>query len=317
VNIFVNSQGKTAKAAKSSVNAVIEAFQELSKSNSFQQDTERLREAVKRETVLQSKIEDITNRILDSAMEYGGPETLAAEAKAWLDMLAEASMTVRRLSRQLEAMGMDPEGAAETEEAKQERPPVTNEQIAMENPEMANLLLERDKLVADIEYLKSDTGLGDQNARVVRARRHLEAVEKGISRIRAAHLKALPPQFTVGGEVNRLKALLRMQMETMQLCRAEAQQLGRIRARIERESSDKNTLVARLERERRLIEELNFQLRDKGRISVVSWGETGTEPSRDHRARFALIGGATGLGAVLLLGLCGVLLSRLRRWMNA
>jgi polysaccharide biosynthesis transport protein len=314
LDIFVTSRRDDPRLAQASVAALIEAYQELSRKESAQQDRDRLKAAEDSEKLLESRIADITGNILNLAVEYGGPETIDAEKTVWLQLLTDASVSARRIARELEALGEDSTSAVSEDEADgpeddpaSEDREISDEEIAVSNPTMASLLLQRDMILGDIEYLTQVDGLGEQHKQVIRERRRLEVVEAGIARIRHAFLRTVSGGKVPMDEVKRQKLIKRMHEETMAFAREEATRLGKLQARIERENSDKGTYVLQLERERRLIQELKFQLKDTGRIYVRSLGLLPSAPTRDDRIRnAALMGlafGSLGVGLVLIRSL--------------
>jgi uncharacterized protein involved in exopolysaccharide biosynthesis len=101
------------------------------------------------------------------------------------------------------------------------------------------------------------------------------------------------------------------QQDTERL-RAAQKMVPEFQDRPEWDEHERELARERLARVERLIEELNFQLRDKGRISVLSWGEALRAADPRHRIRSAIYGGAIGLGSALLLSLCIAVLLQLR-----
>jgi Mrp family chromosome partitioning ATPase/uncharacterized protein involved in exopolysaccharide biosynthesis len=267
--------------------------------------------AQRRETALQGIVQTLTrelsakrNEMFTLSNNYGA-ETLPRR----LDTKSEELANYDRILTQFD-MAIAEARSRESGDGEAVPAGYTVEELALQDPELANLVAARDELLARQETLRENLLPNHRTMRELQRQ-----IDEVLARIDAraqtvAGRVAAEEGLTGGGSVEQLEARRDRYREERNAISAEVNDLGRSArllqaARMEMEDLERRLDEASTELNRLRTERQNLQ-DDMGRVEIIE-GELPLSPSRDKRIPLAIGGAGAGLaigfGAVFLYGL--------------
>ncbi|MFW6031885.1 MAG: GumC family protein [Phycisphaeraceae bacterium] len=302
------------QAAEVGVQALVRAYMEIYGERERNRDQTQMRVLEDRKQSLSQQIKDLNSRILAIANEYG-TDALDQNYQFKLEELHKIESTMRRMQRELAFVEAGEERqqaeAAEAGEQAEEAQPLTAEDIAGADPEMADLLARQRRLREDIELLGAR--LGDRHRNVQSVRDQLAVVERSIEEKVAQVNEAGRPALAGDSEFGQMSpAQIRNQVEQIRAMYEEAREetlaLGRRKLEIDNLRDRQSGAEKRLEETEFRIEQLSLESAGRGRVDLLPGTDTSVEPVNQRKQYqmmgAGLFGGAgAGVGIVLLFGM--------------
>lgn len=277
--------------AVAGVRALIEAYTKLSED--LNDANEKLEYARAQVDVLGGKQKTTTDQILVRTAEYGGVEGLEIRHRAAIKQLLDVEDQLARVRQMLRDHKSDagPDGNA----------PKKAGEIALENPEVAKILLDLDVLEAEERYLAQQRG--KQNPALAALRRKIAARKKRIEQLAEAWNRVRATKALGGLSSAQLEDREQRLVAHLEALRARTRRIGETRAGVARLQAAQADLLRQLADMEAMKEQLTSQLTGKGRIRIPDPGSRPTEYFRDPRSRHFAWGAALGAlpGLLLLL----------------
>ncbi|MDJ0522838.1 MAG: hypothetical protein QNJ90_12290 [Planctomycetota bacterium] len=279
------------QVAVAGVQALIEAYTKLA--GELNDADERLSFAQAQIELLQGKIKVTTDKILAFTSQYGGTEGLEIRHRSGLQQLLETEDALESLRLTIRTFQADvgPDGTG----------PVSAIEIALENAEVARLLLEIADLVAEDKYLAEK--LGPQSEQRVVLQRRLGVRKEHLKRLVEAWHHRRARKAAGGATLPQLRDREKRLVQRLERLRMQNRRTGQTRADVERIQAERTGLGDKLKQMTGLKEQLEAQMAGSGRIRIADPGQLPTKYWRDRRPAYARLGGAIGAvpGLVLLL----------------
>lgn len=286
------------EAATVGVNEVINAYMRLVEERENDSGLDTLKALEKTKSEINGRLNDMRADVNAVTGDLGEP-ALEARYAFEIDQLNRLNTLVHDINLEIARAKADfGSGAKERE--------LTEDEIALRDPEMQRLVDERTAASDKVSYLVEVDKLGPNNPELVNARRAVESVDRRIAlrikseRTRLAGMAAGSETNPRVGELARVVALRDQTLE-------ETRRLGKKRLQLQNLAAERATLVERLADVNKRLEQINVESVVRGRISVSSYGDRPAGPDTDRRkplAAFSASGGLLlGFGIVLLWGL--------------
>ncbi len=316
--IFVSCTDEDPRFTSAAVDAVLRAYEALHGSEGSI-DAETIKKVEDQRDTLQREIDNLQSLVRAKASEAGfGTEDLTALHGARLQRVMELEAKVDDLGlrlREAGALGGAPEGPGPPPDLTGEDRPLTPMVIAAMDPDMRRLRTLEFDLETRIGRLEAE-GYGTNHASVRSARAELAGVRKAIQRLtedwegaRRSGMAA-PTGASVVESLDDLRARYEALKTELDLKRAELKRIDDARSLLSGLNRDleyrRDALKTIFERHRRLTVEASGPEKTRGRINVMSYGDTDAFPSVDKRKQLAALGFVAGgglpVGVMLLVG---------------
>jgi Mrp family chromosome partitioning ATPase/uncharacterized protein involved in exopolysaccharide biosynthesis len=310
--------------AAAGVNAAIEAYKRSYDSTADAELKHRLELLRNQKQVLDQKVAQIQAQLESVTRDVGAAEleTRYANAVDRLHMLqsrrAEVSLAIASVP--------DADSPPSTQPSASGSLPaeITVERIARNDPQMARLLSEKERVEEDLERVRRRFGYRDAHPEVVERLARLEQLQQRIEKC-AADYRALeteiaqqvtPINAASTGTIGSI-AVLHAQQPVIERLYEQANQdvltLGAKRQHVAQLTTQGSKLDAELDAVEQRLRNLQLEAGLGGRLSVINPGEIPVRVFYDPRKKYALAGAVAGAGMpVALLVLVGLLGSKYR-----
>ncbi len=296
--------------AQVGANAITDAYMKELERSEQSSDSQRLRVLENRRLDLQRKIEKLNADKSALSTEHN-ELTIGDELKRMTEVRDMLENELNDVRMQLAELGVDAEGESPNPDQ------LTVEQLALVNPQLAELLQNRDQLEADIDY-KKRLGMGDRHREMRDLLAALDTLNAQIEKLVQA-MRSSPDSLAwqpgngdaptdTTSPVAVLKAKERTLARKYENAKAEAQHLANIYSQMQTITADLEYKQKELTDTVALIDTLLLESEATGRAEVISHGAMPIKPyNTGKRKQLAALGGMAGfcggVGLVLLWGL--------------
>ncbi len=308
--IMVRATLDSAAQPQQAVDAVIDAYQELYSEAGDKEMGDRERALLDRRISLEGQLKDKRDEILQTGEKFGTDE-LDEISKVRLNDMLELEQKVahqRQIIAQLES------NAPQDDQQGSDNPDLTLEHLATLDPELGQLLSQREDLDAQLKMARRfgprhiQTRKLEEDKQVLdsRVQSRYDLVRSWIESGTALSPEALP--IAVETTLPQAKTLLDSLEGDLKKLKAEVLEVGKARLLINALKQDTETIKGRLAETNQALEQFQVERQNirQGRIMPI-YGDIPTQPSKDRRIQLAVMGGmggaGVGVGLVLLIGL--------------
>jgi uncharacterized protein involved in exopolysaccharide biosynthesis len=311
--IHLAGQSSDAEIAASTVNAVIDAYQALSREQSDSRQQIRVEELQSRESELLDRLRQINVRLLEVGGEYGTQSI----AKAHLRKVAQLEDLEQRLSELRGTIGQQEAAGSmadlDTGDGEIKR-------ATLLDRAMADMTFERVKKAAILETLR--LRYQSNHAKIRRATAELAVIDNAIEQ-RRTQIATLGKTgaLTAGNDKGSEKSILELKSLLDKLTmrrdefRTEARALNSKLVELTFLQEERREMRLMLDETRRALERVLVEGRNSlpGSIEIKARGGVPLRPVHDKRKKFAAAGAFVGAGAALgLVILLALVSSRCR-----
>ena len=316
--IAISYEAPVPELAQVGANVITTAYKaELERSEQLQ-DSQRLRLLEDRKLDLQKKIEKLENEKRALSTEHN-ERTIGDELDRMTVVRDKLEADLQQVRLELNDLGVNNDGDPTSPEN------LTLEQLATQDPQLAQLLQARNQIDSDIEY-KLRLGMGERHREIRDARARIDTlntqIEKLANKLRGSSDGTYPGDTGPGDATSPILALRAKEKrlaKTYEAAKADTQHLAMIYGQM---TSITDTLKQRsndLTKTTSLIENLRIEGQAPGRASVIRTGGLPTKPyNLGKRKQLAALGGMAGLcagfGLVIAFGMSD---RRLRHYEDA
>jgi polysaccharide biosynthesis transport protein len=282
------------EAASVAVTQVIEAYMRIVRDQEREGGADKLTRLESTQTADNNKLAELR------ANSLAITEDLGEEAvNARYDFEVKDADKLRTVLHDLDLEIAAGNEAADTKSASDDKADSENE-IALKDAQMAQWIMERDKVRRRIKHFEEVDKLGAKHPLLLQAQNELAALDEGItSRAQAFRHSGIGLGSALEDKKVRRARVAAMLDGTME----EIRRLSRKRLLLDNNKAEQALTQEQLLHIKQRIEALTIEKSD-GRISVLAVGDRPVEPDTDRRIPFALLGGVGGI----LVGFASVLL---------
>jgi capsular exopolysaccharide synthesis family protein len=296
--------------AGATVKAVVKAYENYSKNKAQVADDNRLRVLSERRSLILGQIAGAENQIYSLADKYGTHDLAAyVEAKIAEEGKIEARKNEAELALQ---------AARRKKDAKSAIFEMTENQIAMMDPVMRGLLMERDGISAEIAK-RTAAGAMKEAMAMKQLASALEFQQKKVDRYAAEwrdlQLRLSDDPSLASGGIGRiigmsekvLAAEVASLTDKFNQLKQERTEIGRHMLKIEQLKQAREELIKERSEVQRRMDLLQIEASNANRVTVINSGDVPMKPFKDRRKMFGAAGAMAGfglpMGILVMLGL--------------
>jgi Mrp family chromosome partitioning ATPase/uncharacterized protein involved in exopolysaccharide biosynthesis len=317
--ITVTVTDRDQNVAMVAVKSILQAYMEISGEANGVEDAHRLQVLEDLRTSLTNQARGIQNQILAIANDYG-TDDLSQRYQMKVSEANNLEVELQQINLDLSIAQATPERASTTAPASEPAVTVvTREDVAAVDIRMRDLLNQEDQI--SLRLAEMQTHMGENNQAVVSARNELAFVQQRIDDLLAVYqARGGTPKPAVDlyrdrskmsvAELTAQQANVRALYDKVQ---AEALDLGRKDLQLRSLKQDEDAIKHREDEASTGIEQHNVEANMANRISILSYGEKPTTPSKSKRLPLTAAAGAGGFGGgVAIVALWGLMRRRVR-----
>jgi capsular exopolysaccharide synthesis family protein len=293
---------KNPELACNVVKAIVKAYFQFSTSRNQTEDFSRLKKLEDRRAMLAGKVAQADSTILNLANEFGTPNLDALlENRLQEETAIQAKLNQAELALQL---------ANNKRPAMEAVAALTENQIAMMDVVMRNMVVEREQVQSEIARLGAG-GMMTGNVKMKQLNTLLEVqqtkIDKYAAEWRDLQMKLADDPTLGQGTIPRIMQMsprvIAAEVETLKKKYEEVKEqrtkVGQQSLKIQDQQRQREDLAKERADVQRRIDTLNLERDFAGRLSVLSEGEVPIQPFKDRRKMFGAAGALGGFGLPL------------------
>jgi polysaccharide biosynthesis transport protein len=299
-HIEVSFEDEDPDAAQVAVNEVIAAFMEIVAERDTDSETSKVRLLESRRTLANSKLQELRTDV-QSVTDELGEQALEARYHSTVEYLNSLDTLLHELDVEIATTKASHDAVGTIV-----RRPPTEQEIALKDGTMAQLLADRAAIETRVGALARDFGAA--NPDLATARQQLDSISKRIQ----AHADAVRAAWlgTPDARALELKEKESRRAELASLRDSvfeETRKLGRKKGLLANLEWEHGLQTETLDDVKKRLEQIQVESSLHSRITVISYGDLPVEPDTDRRIPLAVLGAgggiALGFGTILLWGI--------------